>query len=172
MIEKILDDIHNKRIIDKNNLFEQLVTKRLNKSLESYYHDISLSANQAQFGTLRTFNKLLKWEVHDMSFISKVSSLSNIPESSLEKFKVYANTIHGDDVFVSKLTGENVHKVETLEGDIYITIENNIIKYKFIPNESFKNNIKKALINDKSPLLEKLGAKVIKVVSNIYEDLV
>lgn len=60
MISNILKDIHDKRMIDKHKLFEQLVIKRLNKSLESYYHDIGLSANRAQFGTLRTFNKLLK----------------------------------------------------------------------------------------------------------------
>lgn len=107
-----------------------------------------------------------------MEFISKVSSLSNIPEASLNKLQTYINTIHGDDVFVSKLDKNTVHKVETFEGDIYITVEDNIIKYKFIPNDSFKSNVRKAIINNKSPLLEKLGAKVVKVVSNLYEDLI
>ena len=60
MIEEVLKDIHNKRLINKKDLFAQLVEKRLNKSLKSYYHDISLSANKAEIGGLRTFNKLLK----------------------------------------------------------------------------------------------------------------
>lgn len=60
MIEDMLKDIHEKRMINRKELFKQLVEKRLNKSLESYYHDISLSANQAEIGGLRTFNKLLK----------------------------------------------------------------------------------------------------------------
>ena len=107
-----------------------------------------------------------------MGFISKISSLSDIPERYLEKLKIYINTIHGDDVYLSKLDANDVHNIETFEGDIYLTLEDNQIKYKFIPNDNFRNNIKRALINNKSPLIEKLGAKVIKSVSSIYEDLI
>ncbi len=107
-----------------------------------------------------------------MGIIDKCSSISGVAMKSLTKLKNYMNMIHSDDLYLDMKEGKTISEIDTFEGKIYISLENNEIKYKFIPSAEFNKLIVDTVNKRESGLIKSLDESVIKAMSNIYENLI
>lgn len=109
-----------------------------------------------------------------MDICKKISVLSTIPELAISKVKNYALLTQSHDI-VTQLIKDNTDEsvcIETFEGKIYITIDDDVLKYKFIPSETFDNMVKNAVINKESDLIEEASSRLKAILVNTYKDLV
>lgn len=104
-------------------------------------------------------------------FISKISTLSTIPEKSISQLQKYLNAIASHDIVTQMVDGNNVFEIDTFEGKIYITLDDDILKYKFIPSEAFDKIIRETIIDRQSVLIEALSEKLKDSLVNTYKDL-
>lgn len=95
-----------------------------------------------------------------MSLEKKLSVLTTIPEKNLQKLASYIDAVHSHDVATQLVEDDSVFELSTFEGTLYITLEDDIVKYKFIPNENFSKIIKSTLITKKSLLIEQVSKKL------------
>ena len=95
-----------------------------------------------------------------MSLEKKLSDLTIIPEKDLKKLTSYIDAVHSHDVATQLVDDNTVFELNTFEGSLFITLEDDVLKYKFIPNENFAKIIKATLITKKSLLIERMSEKL------------
>lgn len=101
----------------------------------------------------------------------KLSTLSSIPEKSLVHFHQYLNDIHSHDIVTQMLEGKDIFELETFEGKLHLILEDDTVRYKFIPNDTFNRIVVDTIVNKKSNLVEDLSSKLKEVLVNTYKDL-
>lgn len=101
--------------------------------------------------------------------ISQISTINEIYLSKLIDMSVWD---------ISNCTEESILKNTPLTeinigiGTLLILIEDNNIKYKFIPSKKLDKAIKDTVLDRKNPLILKLEKSLIEKISNIYKDLI
>ena len=105
------------------------------------------------------------------NLIKDLSTLSTIKEKDLVKLLNKAVYCINDSLEETTLAGNNVLIEDIGLGSLYISIENNEIKYKFIPSKDFESSILKTVVSKKNPLSDKLEDTLVKRISNAYKDL-
>jgi len=101
----------------------------------------------------------------------KLSVLSSIPEKSLVHLHTYINNVHSHDIATQLLEDKTIFELNTFEGTIHITLEDDTVKYKFIPNDTFNKIVTDTIINKKSLLVEEISSRLKDTLVNTYKDL-
>ena len=105
-------------------------------------------------------------------FEKDLSTLSTIPEKSINHLSDYINCIHSHSVVTQLVDAKsNIIDIEIFEGTIRLQLVDDEIKYKFIPNEKFETMLVNTITTKKSLLVDKLEEKLKSVLSSAYKDV-
>ena len=100
-----------------------------------------------------------------------ISTITTIPKTSLDSLIDSAIICICHDALEDSLNDIDVCEIDIGLGNLYLKLDNDDIKFKFVPNLKFENILKESLNNKTSPLISKaelvLKAKVMKT----YKDL-
>ncbi len=103
--------------------------------------------------------------------IEDISTLTTIKSdylNSLVKKSEWCICSYVEETLLKK---ENITKIDIGIGYLSILIEDNTIKYKFIPSEKLEDAIRKTIIDDKNPLKLKLEKVLVDKITNVYKEL-
>lgn len=108
-----------------------------------------------------------------MELKEKISKLLSVPEEMIDRMSNVIHMIHSDDIVTEwKENGSSFYKLETFEGNIYITIdENDELKYKFVPNVNFNRIIKETILTKNSKLIKFSLNRLRDSLINTYKDI-
>ena len=102
---------------------------------------------------------------------TKLSVLSSIPEKSLVHLHTYITNMHSHEIATQMLEGKTIFELAIFEGTLYITLEDDNVRYKFIPNDEFNKMVTETIINKKSLLVENISSRLKDTLVNTYKDL-
>ena len=100
-----------------------------------------------------------------------ISILTTIKEDYLDNLIKKSEWCICSYVEETILKKENITKIDIGIGSLSILVEDNSIKYKFIPSEELENSIRTTIINDKNPLKLKLEKVLVDRITNVYKEL-
>lgn len=106
-----------------------------------------------------------------MKIEKKLSDLSTVPERSLERFHYFINLIHSQDIVTQIVAGKKVFELEIFEGRLYIKLDDDDLKFKFVPNEEFIKLVKNSIKEKKSELVEAVTDRLKNTLLNTYKDV-
>ena len=106
------------------------------------------------------------------SLIEDISTLTTIPTANLNQLVKKANFCICNDVAESKLQGEDLTEVDIGIGRLHIFVEDNNIKYKFVPSKYLENNIKKTILDGKNPLIEEAEQALVTRIVDTYKNYI
>ena len=101
-------------------------------------------------------------DISALTFISKLS-LENLSNKTIECIA------HGVQEHIS--SNENIIEINLDFGKLYIKLEDQNIKYKFIPSKKLENAVKYACDTKESPLILQAEKKLKERIESTYRDL-
>lgn len=107
-----------------------------------------------------------------MTFIENLSTLTTLSKKSLTHLSDYIQCVHSHDIatqMVSEL--DNVYEVKLFEGTLLIQVIDDVVHYKFIPNEEFSKIVVDTILTKKSKLVSDATEKLKKVLTKAYKDV-
>lgn len=107
----------------------------------------------------------------DYNLIEDLASLTNIESNVLTKIISKSDYCFSDYINEAYLQGSNTICVNIGFGKIIISIENNSVKYKFIPSENLEKIIIDTLNNDSNMLEFELSKSAVDKLLNNYKEL-
>lgn len=106
-----------------------------------------------------------------MGIEKKLSDLTTVPIESIDKLEYYLYAIHSHDIVTQMLADKELLEIDIFEGKIYLSIENDAVKYKFVPNDKFSKLVVDSILNKDSKLLNAVTEKLKKSLANWRKDL-
>lgn len=103
--------------------------------------------------------------------IEDLSKLTTIPIRSLDALFNKSEWIICNAVEDAKLQHEGIAKIDVGFGVLLIKIDDENVKYKFIPSTTLEANITKTINSGKNPLLSQIEDKLAAKIENTYKDL-
>lgn len=103
--------------------------------------------------------------------VEDLSILTTIPNNSLNKLFEKMVWVICNSVEESTLNKENITEIKIGIGTLIIGIENNSIKYKFVPNQLLENSLISTVKDGKNPLVVKLEENFANRIINTYKDM-
>ena len=104
------------------------------------------------------------------SLIKDISDITNVKEYNLEILNDIAISILSYDIVEDLKSKNNVSEIDIGIGYLYITKEDNIIKYKFIPNSKLEKTIVKSY-NGTNMLVEKIDDALNDRIMSSFKEL-
>ena len=103
--------------------------------------------------------------------IKDLSIITTINESTLEKLNKKAVWCICDNLEKTIYNKEDISEIDIGIGNLLISLENNNVKYKFIPSKDFENQIVDTIVNEKNNLVNSLEETLVDKISNVYKNL-
>ena len=106
-----------------------------------------------------------------MDNIKDLSVLTTIDEDSLQKlFEKYKQIIY-HNIFENIKSNKEEFYIDIEFGNLYIRLENDEIKFKFVPDENFQNTIFDIVLNKKDPLTENIEKTLRNRIMDTYKEM-
>ena len=99
-----------------------------------------------------------------------LSSLTTLPESSLHKIIDKTLLCISNDVYEQVLQEENLCTVDIGIGTLTLKIEDNAVRYKFIPSVKLEDMIRKIIVQKINPLAETTENVLSARILDTYKD--
>ena len=106
-----------------------------------------------------------------MKYLEKLSVLTTIPLTTFEKLEDVIESIHSDTIVTQIVEGKDFYKLDIIEGSIYVKLEDDNVKYKFVPNEKFNEIIKSSILSKHSKLVDTSLDRLKRSLVNTYKDI-
>lgn len=100
-----------------------------------------------------------------------LSVLTTIPEDSLNSLSEKSIWCICHSVEENTLRGETLTEVDLGIGSLLVSSEEDIIRYKFIPNNHLEESVKETLLNKKNPLELKLERGLVNKIVKTYKNI-
>lgn len=100
-----------------------------------------------------------------------LSTLTTINELSINRLFNKITWIISDAVEQAELMGDDTIDLDLEFGSIRIVIDNNNIKYKFIPSKFTEDTIIDTIVNGKNQLTMEVEKNLVQKLTNIYKDM-
>lgn len=105
-----------------------------------------------------------------MQLIKDLSSITNIPESLLNKLVLKSNACIGYAVKENMYEGEENTLIDIGIGQLAISVSDDQIRYKFIPSRALESSIIKYIDNE-SELEELVADNLKQKILSVYKEL-
>lgn len=102
---------------------------------------------------------------HDLSALTGISVLS------LEKLSERISLIINHAIYEGMQERNNLIEINAEIGTLYIKLESNEVKYKFVPSLHFEESVKNTLKNKTDPLIGKLEDSLKNRIEQTYKEL-
>lgn len=106
-----------------------------------------------------------------MGLIENINTITTIPLKSLKDLQHCVNIIHSNSAVTQMREDKNILELETFEGKILISIEDDNIRYKFIPSDNFNAIMVNSIKNKNSLLVKEVEDKLKKILIKTYKDI-
>lgn len=100
-----------------------------------------------------------------------LKTLTNISSDVIDKLVNKILYIICDDVLDTHLNNNTVTDIDTGIGVLSICVDNNQIKYRFIPSTIVESAVKNTIVDLKSPVKERASKTLASKINEIYEEL-
>ena len=100
-----------------------------------------------------------------------VSILTNVPLKYIEKIKKCEEYSIVENISELNLENENIVDLDIGIGVLSILLDNNIIKYKFVPSSNLEEEVLSAIKYKKNILDLKLESSLCQKIEQTYRDL-
>ena len=100
-----------------------------------------------------------------------LKTLTNISSDVIDKLVNKILYIICDDVLDTHLNNNTVTDIDTGIGVLSICVDNNQIKYRFIPSAIVESAVKNTIVDLKSPVKERASKTLASKINEIYEEL-
>lgn len=107
-----------------------------------------------------------------IDIINDISILTFISKLSLENLSNKAIECIAHGVQENLISGENITEINLDFGKLYIKLEEEGIKYKFIPSKKLENAVRYACDTKESPLVLHAETKLKERIESTYKDLI
>ena len=104
--------------------------------------------------------------------IKDMSTLTTISEKSLHELMKKEEYCIVSAIFENMKNNEVLTELDIGIGKLLVKIENNSIKYKFIPSESLEHAIVNSYKQDKCVLVDNLNKSLVDRITNTYKDII
>lgn len=106
------------------------------------------------------------------NLIEDLSKLTTIKETDLEKLVQKSLLCLADDAYLSLVVGkENSVDIDIGIGYLMLKVENNDLKFKFIPSKQFTKLIRNTLVTGTNELDNKIDTLLINRITKVFKDL-
>lgn len=105
------------------------------------------------------------------SLVDDLSKVTNIPTALLDKMLAKIKAIICDDVLDAMLDNESIIDIDVGIGTLSICTEDNKLKYRFTPLDTFNDNIIATISDLKSPVKSGASRSLASKIQNAYEEL-
>ena len=106
-----------------------------------------------------------------MEFKQKLSDLSTIPIWAIDKFDDYMKLVYSNDIVSKRKEKEQIIELDIFEGKLYIKLEDDNVKYKFIPSKEFDKVVRDSIIKKENKLLTAVSQKLKQALVTTYKDI-
>ena len=106
-----------------------------------------------------------------MDIKEKLNILTSISTQTFDSLWDIIDWVHSDDIVTQFIENKDIIELPIIEGSIYIKLDNDVVKYKFIPNEKFSNTVKETIMNKKSKLMSVSINKLKDGLTKTYKDI-
>lgn len=107
-----------------------------------------------------------------MSDLNKdISLFTGLSEDNLSYIENIIEDIICEDVYESVLNHESVTEINIGYGILYIKLEDNNVKYKFIPNKNLIDNINNIFKNKEYTFKSKINKTLTDRITKTYKEL-
>lgn len=106
-----------------------------------------------------------------MDFKENLSKLTTIPSESISKLSKYINLIHSNNVLERLLSGSDIIEIDIFEGKLIMKLDEDTLRYKFIPSDEFNKLMIDTITNKQSKLVTELSDRVKNTLINWRKDL-
>lgn len=77
-----------------------------------------------------------------------------------------------DAVEETRLKSESLLRLDIGIGDLYIQLNSDEIKYKFVPSKLLEEGVRKTYTENKNPLMQRIEETLIKKITAVYKELI
>lgn len=106
------------------------------------------------------------------NLINDVSVLTTIPAPALTRLQEKSIWCICNSLEEEKLAGNNLTEINIGIGTLQILVDNNEMKYRFIPSKALENSAKATLTEGKNPLTATVEATLVRRILNTYKNYV
>lgn len=106
-----------------------------------------------------------------MSLVGDLSKLTTIPEGAFDKISTVLDYIHSNKIVEQVIENKDIIEIELFEGILVLFLEDDTVKYKFIPNKKFESVVIDSIINKKDILVETISERLKNQLLNTYKDI-
>ena len=106
------------------------------------------------------------------NIVKDIEKLTTIPNTSLSNLVELCTFCIVNEMQESMLGNENITKVDIGFGTLLILVENNVVKYKFIPSDDLTKAVNTLVSTKTNPLTVKIENKLVSSITNTYKELI
>lgn len=99
-------------------------------------------------------------------------SITGVSPESVDKVIDVCEDLVCQDVFESIVKGEQLTQVDIGIGDLYITRDGDLVKYKFIPNSEFDSKVRRTYRDRASPIIRRANKALKLKFDRAYKELI
>lgn len=103
--------------------------------------------------------------------IEDLSKITTIPRTTLQKLVEKAEACACHELLEQILSDESEISVDILFGNLYISIEDDSVKFRFEPSSQFSDMIVSTVTTKESPLINMVEEALSTKINNVYKDL-
>ncbi len=107
----------------------------------------------------------------ECNLLTKQSTLTTISENQLARLQNFSKLIILDSIEEMMLNNENILSVDLGYGTLGINIEDNKLRFKFVPSAKFEGELLDTIKNKHSPLESAIEQSVKVKLTQTYKDL-
>ncbi len=105
------------------------------------------------------------------NLLKDVSKLTTIDDKTLDKLIEKILYCISNNVMEEVLADKQVLEIDIIFGTLYIKIENEQLRYKFVPNEEFEEMIVNTVLEKKNTLENTIALTLCSKLTRTYKDL-
>lgn len=107
-----------------------------------------------------------------IDIIKDTAVLTTIPEKSLKKLIDKNIYCISEAVVEARLSDQKLLELDIGLGILYIQMDDESIRYKFVPGQKLEETVKNSFINKQNLLEDALDAALVNRLTSIYKDLI
>ena len=105
------------------------------------------------------------------NLIKDLNTLTTIEVASLERLSDLSVKIICHDIYENFLAVDHISEIDIGIGTLLVSIEDDIVKYKFIPSTALEQMLTKTFDSKTSPLLKAADKALVDKIEQAYKEL-
>ena len=103
--------------------------------------------------------------------IEDISKVTTVPRITLQKLLEKSEMCVCHNILEQILRGETYICTDILFGELHLNIDDNEVKFKFIPSSQFEDMLVKTISEQRSPLITAVEDGLAENLLNVYKEL-